>query len=82
MVTEPRPLVTVQQAALIIGRSVKTIYSWRDRGYVSPALIEPTGRQLFDLDELEREAATDRRRRVSAGGGRPEHPPSSGGRHH
>jgi predicted site-specific integrase-resolvase len=57
-----RPLVTIAQAAAVLGVSPKTVYSWCDRGYIAVAHVDPNGRKFYDLDELEREASTDRRR--------------------
>lgn len=57
-----RALVTVAQAAAILGVKSKTIYSWRARWHVAPVSILRDGTALYDLDELEREHASDRRR--------------------
>jgi hypothetical protein len=59
--SEERPLVTVAQAAAVLGVSPKTIYSWRARRYIAPVGLPLDGPALYDLDELEREHATDRR---------------------
>lgn len=58
-----RVFVTVAQGAHILGVATWTIYSWRRRGHLSAAHVDPNGREFFDLSELEREHAADRRRR-------------------
>lgn len=58
---QPQPFVTVSEAAARLGVSVKTVYSWRAKGWIHPAAYPQErfkrvrgGNVLYDLTELRR----------------------------
>lgn len=40
-------IVTAQQAAILVGVPVKTIYTWIDRGHLKPCMTSRLGAMLF-----------------------------------
>ncbi|MCB5168012.1 helix-turn-helix domain-containing protein [Streptomyces bambusae] len=54
---------TIREAALFLGRSPKTLYSWRDRGILGEAAHDERGRAIYSQRQL---AAAERQVRERA----------------
>lgn len=45
-------LLNAREVGEILGINITTVYKWRDKGFIKPVRVTPTGYQYYSYDEI------------------------------